>query len=370
MASLDASKLKITKTSSPKEVPTDKTKLAFGKTFTDHMLICNWSQEKGWEDPEIKPYGPLNLEPSCSVFHYALECFEGMKAYLDSEKHIRLFRPMKNIERLRTSAHRVGLPDFDGPQLLELIKKLVVLEKRWIPEGFGYSLYIRPTFISTQNTVGVTYPTSAMLFVILSPVGPYYSTGFHPVSLLCSDGKYCRAWPGGSGYTKVGGNYALTILPCKEATDKGYNQLLWLFNDHCTEVGTMNFFVLWKNEQGEKELITAPLDGCILPGVTRDSIIEIAKTFGDVKVSEKPYTMTEVAKAVDEGRILEVFGSGTAAVVSPVNKITYKDKDYIIPLDKEDPKKEIGPFTNKCYETLMDIQYGKKAHGDWSVVID
>jgi branched-chain amino acid aminotransferase len=332
------------------------------------MLICEWDVQTGWNTPIIKPYGPISLDPSCSVFHYALECFEGMKAYLDEDKNVRLFRPMMNVNRLKTCGNRVGLPDFDSVEFLELIKKLVNIDKDWIPEGFGFSLYIRPTFISTQATVGVTFPTKAMLFVILSPVGPYYPTGFKPVSLLCSDGKYCRAWPGGSGNTKVGGNYALTILPGREASEKGHSQVLWLFNDFCTEVGTMNFFVLWINEKGEKELITAPLDGCILPGVTRDSILALAKTFGDVTVSEKPYTMTEVVKAIESDRIIEVFGAGTAAVVSPVNKISYKGNDYIIPLDKANPDAEIGLFTKKCYDSLMDIQYGKIEH-EWSMVI-
>jgi len=370
MASLDASKLVLNLAKELKPKYTDKTKLKFGQMFTDHMLVCEWDVTNGWAAPVIKPYGPLSLEPSCSVFHYALECFEGMKAYRDvNTNKVRLFRPMMNAQRLLRSGIRVGLPEFDPEQLIELIKKLVLIEKDWIPDGFGYSLYIRPTFISTQPTVGVTFPTKAMLFVILSPVGPYYATGFHPVSLLCSDGKYCRAWPGGSGNTKVGGNYAITIAPGKEAVDRGYNQVLWLFDDYCTEVGTMNFLVLWINEQGEKELITAPLDGCILPGVTRDSILNLARGFGDVKVSERPYKITEVIKAIEEDRILEVFGSGTAAVVSSVNKICYKGKDYIIPLDKNDPKAEIGPFTKKCYDTLMDIQYGKTP-SEWSILIE
>lgn len=350
---IDVTKLTKEHTTCPKPKPA-KEGLVFGKTFSDHMLEVDWDAKDGWGVPRIVPFHNLELSPAASVFHYAIECFEGMKAFRGPDGRPRMFRPELNMARMNRSGQRVGLPAIDPEGLLACIKELVLYDQDWIPEGEGYSLYIRPTYISTHPAVGVTLPQNAKIFVILSPVGPYYATGWKPVKLLCNEGEYCRAWPGGSGCYKVGGNYAITLVPQKEAAQKGYNQVLWLFNDNVTEVGTMNFFVLWINEQGEKELVTSPLvTDMILPGVTRGSALELARGWGEFKVTERDYTMTEVAKAIDEGRLLEAFGTGTAAVVSPVCCINYKGKEYHIPGDG------IGPVTKRVYDEIEGISYGK-----------
>jgi len=258
--------------------------LLFGKTFTDHLLEIDWDSENGWSAPQIIPFDDLKIHPAASSLHYGLQCFEGMKAYVDDNSDVRLFRPDKNMERMNTSCERLFLPNFDGEELTECIKELIKVDRSWIPEGEGYSLYIRPTAISTHPYLGVTKPENAKVFVILSPVGPYYPSGFAPVKLF-ADNRNVRAWPGGIGYAKAGGNYAPTIGPQTEAAEKGYSQVLWLFgeDDQVTEVGTMNMFTFWINEEGEKELVTAPLDGTILPGVTRDSILQLAREWGEFK---------------------------------------------------------------------------------------
>ncbi|KYQ90423.1 branched-chain amino acid aminotransferase [Tieghemostelium lacteum] len=362
---LNSSALVIEKTKEPKKKQTDKTKLVFGKDFSDHMAVVEWDDEKGWGVPKITAYQNLSLPPSASVFHYALECFEGMKAYKDKDGNVRLFRPMENMKRFNDSAKRICLPTFNKEGCLDIIKKLVKLDQDWIPEGKGYSLYLRPTLIATQKTLGVGAPHSAMMFVICSPVGPYYPEGFKPVRLLADD-KYVRAWVGGSGNYKLGSNYAPTIFPQLDAAKKGYQQVLWLLNDQITEVGTMNMFVLWNNNQDELELITPPLsEGTILPGVTRDSILKLAHQWGDFKVSEKNFTMSELAKAIREGRVKEAFGAGTAAIVSPIKSINYKGEEYPIPINEAFGA---GPVTKKFADTIMGIQYGE-IKSDWSMVI-
>ncbi|KAI8325229.1 branched-chain amino acid aminotransferase II [Martensiomyces pterosporus] len=369
LPNIQASALQKTPTSSPKPI-VPKEDLVFGHTFSDHMLTVEWTAKSGWGVPQIKPYGPLSLDPSCSVFHYAFECFEGLKAYRDAQGKIRLFRPEKNMERMNNSVARIQLPEFDGAQAIECIKELVRTDKRWVPEGKGYSLYLRPTMISTENTLGVHRANSALFYVIASPCGPYFPTGFKAVSLYC-DETNVRAWPGGVGNRKLGANYAPSVAPQVAAEKKGYQQILWTIGeDHeLMEVGTMNLFVLWRNEQGETELVTPPLDGTILPGVTRDSILGLARSWGDIKVSERKISMKQVAKACDEGRMLEVFGAGTACVVTPVNRIFFQGKDYVIPLDPANPESQAGPITSRIYKTLSDIQYGD-VPSEWSVVVD
>ncbi|KAI9193384.1 aminotransferase [Polychytrium aggregatum] len=364
---LSAKDIKITQTTKSKEMLPLKD-LVFGHTFSDHMLIAEWEATKGWANPEIKPYGKLSLDPSATVFHYAIECFEGMKAYKDKEGKIRLFRPDMNMNRLLRSCKRLTLPAFDKDELLKCIKALLKVDSKWIPGERGYSLYIRPTAIATQESLGVGASNKAMIFVIASPVGPYYKTGFAAVSLYATT-KYVRAWPGGTGDAKIGSNYAPGIRPQIEVAQQGYQQNLWLFGDNVTEVGTMNFFALWKNEAGETELITPPLDGTILPGVTRDSILTLAREWNQFKVTERPITMSELAKGVKEGRVLEMFGAGTAAIVSPIKNINYKGEDLAIPLDPKDPTSQAGPWTKKFADVIMGIQYGEIPH-KWSVVVD
>ncbi len=364
-----ASKLVTVKTESPKE-KTPAEKLKFGHTFSDHMFEIDWSATKGWSTPTIRPHGPLTIDPAASSLHYALQGFEGMKAYIDKSGDIRLFRPEMNMNRINSTAKRLLLPQIDPDQALLCLKELVRLDKSWIPNKRGYSLYIRPTIISTTPFLGVAPPTEAKFYIITSPVGPYYPTGFAPIKLL-ADPKFVRAWPGGTGAVKCGGNYAMSIGPAREAAEKGYSQLLWLFGeDHqVTEVGTMNQFWLWRSAvDGEKELVTAPLDGTILPGVTRDSVIRLAKSWG-VRVREEHYTMKEVISAIEDGRMIEAFGSGTAAVVSPVNGVGFLGKDYEIPLSPTNPAQQAGDFTKKVADTLESIQYGDVPH-EWSVVVN
>ncbi|KFY12541.1 hypothetical protein V492_03814 [Pseudogymnoascus sp. VKM F-4246] len=366
LAEMDASKLTITKTTTPKEIVPPKD-LIFGHTFTDHMLTCEWTAEEGWKAPKITPYQNLSLDPSSCVFHYAFECFEGMKAYKNDDGQIRLFRPDKNMARFNTSSARIALPNFDPEALTTLIAKLVKLDERFIPNQKGYSLYLRPTMIGTQATLGVGPPGSALMFVIASPVGPYYPTGFKAISLEATD-YAVRAWPGGVGDKKLGANYAPCILPQQQAAKRGFHQNLWLFGEEefVTEVGTMNMFVAMKNkETGQKELITAPIDGTILEGVTRDSVLSLAKEKlvpAGWKVVERQYTMFELDDAANEGRLLEAFGSGTAAVVSPVRNISWKGKIVDCGLR---PDQEAGEVAQSMKDWIEKRQYGEEEH-EWS----
>jgi len=355
---IDPGKLSITKTTTPKElVPPNE--LVFGKTFTgrlplskydlqclpppDHMLSLEWTASDGWLPARISPYQNLSLDPASCVFHYAFECFEGMKAYKDSKGQVRLFRPTKNMERMNKSSARIALPTFDGAAMIQLIAKFAAMEERFIPSRRGYSLYLRPTMIGTQRTLGVGPPGSALLFVIASPVGPYYPTGFKAVSLEATD-YAVRAWPGGVGDKKLGANYAPCILPQLEAAKRGFHQNLWLFGDEefVTEVGTMNMFVAIKNkETGQK---VAP-EGWI--------------------ISERKYTMPELSEAAKEGRLLEAFGAGTAAVVSPVRNISWKGNVVECGLR---PDQEAGEIAQRMKDWIEGRQYGDEEH-EWSYVV-
>ncbi|RIA82558.1 aminotransferase [Glomus cerebriforme] len=333
------------------------------------MLAIEWNANQGWSDPIIKPYEKISLEPSAMVFHYSFECFEGLKAYKDKDSNIRLFRPELNMKRFKKSAARLSLPHFNGDELLECLKKFIRLDEHWVPAEKGYSLYIRPSLIGTQESLGVGATSRALLFIICSPVGPYYKTGFKAVRLLATT-DYVRAWPGGTGDAKIGGNYAPCVKPQIEAAERGFQQNLWLFgaDDEITEVGTMNCFVLLKNEQGETELVTPPLDGTILAGVTRDSILSLARSWNEFKVSERKITMLEVVKAQEEGRLLEMFGTGTACIVSPIKGVHYRGRDLDIPLDPKNPSNNAGPTAKRFMDALVGIQYGEIPH-EWSVIV-
>lgn len=366
LSPLDASKTIITKTTTPK-TKLDKKDLVFGQTFTDHMLEIEWTAEAGWGTPTISPYHKLSLDPSTCVFHYSFELFEGMKAYRDSNNEIRTFRGDRNMIRMNRSADRIALPTFDGEQLLKAIDKLLVLDADFVPEGAGYSLYLRPTMIGTTEGLGVGTPDKALIFVIASPVGPYYATGFKPVSLEATD-YAVRAWPGGVGNMKLGANYAPCIKPQLEAASRGYQQNLWLFGEegYITEVGTMNAFFVFQNGD-KKELVTAPLDGTILEGVTRDSILELAKErlpSDEWIVSERKFTIGEVKERADKGELIEAFGAGTAAVVSPIKSIGWKGEDIQIPLAAG----LSGDLTKQIAEWIKNIQYGDEIYKDWSRV--
>ncbi|KAK6457136.1 branched-chain amino acid transaminase [Scheffersomyces xylosifermentans] len=366
-APLDASKLVITKTTTPKEkLPNDQ--LVFGKTFTDHMLEIEWTAETGWGIPKISAYHKLSLDPSTIVFHYAFELFEGMKAYRDADNNIRTFRGDKNMDRMNKSADRIALPTFDGEELLKLIDQLLLIDQSFVPQGAGYSLYLRPTMIGTTESLGVGTPDKALLYVIASPVGPYYGTGFKPVSLEATD-YAVRAWPGGVGNRKLGANYAPCVKPQLEAAKRGYQQNLWLFGDegYITEVGTMNAFFVFKNPDGTKELATAPLDGTILEGVTRDSILELTRERlpkDEWTVSERKFTINEVVERAAKGELVEAFGAGTAAVVSPIKNIGWKGEDIAIPLAAGDS----GELTKQIAEWIRKLQYGEETYKNWSRV--
>jgi len=289
---------------------------------------------------------------------------EGMKAFKDSKGQVRLFRPMDNMHRFYQSAERLALPTFDKIELLECLKKLVLIDKDWIPSSKGYSLYIRPTLISTSRNLGVSPPTKALLYIILSPVGPYYSTGFKPVSLYVTD-AYVRAWYGGTGRFKLGCNYAPTIKGHLEAEKKGHNQVLWTTNGKISEAGSMNFFLFWINKNGEKELITPSLDdGIILPGIIRQSVLDLTRKWNKFKVTEANFTIDELVKAIDEKRVFEAFGTGTAAIICPLKAIEYKNKLYDIPVGNG----QAGELVQKIWDSITGIQYGEVDH-EWSVVI-
>ncbi|KAL6452356.1 BAT2 Branched-chain-amino-acid aminotransferase [Candida maltosa Xu316] len=367
IAPLDSSRLTIEKTKQPKQkLPNDK--LVFGRTFTDHMLEVEWTKENGWAAPKITPYHNLSLDPSTIVFHYAFELFEGMKAYKDKNGDIRTFRGDKNMIRMNKSADRIALPTFNGEELQKLIDQLLLLDKDFVPEGKGYSLYLRPTLIGTTASLGVSTPDKALLYVIASPVGPYYSSGFKPVSLEATD-YAVRAWPGGVGDKKLGANYAPCVKPQLEAAQRGFHQNLWLFGEEgfITEVGTMNVFFAFQNEDGTKELVTAPLDGTILEGVTRDSILELCKErlpADEWTISERKYTIHEVEERAKKGQLIEAFGAGTAAVVSPINHIGFRNRDINVPVALGTS----GELTAQVAEWIRKIQYGEEEYKNWSRV--
>ncbi|XP_072889547.1 branched-chain-amino-acid aminotransferase, mitochondrial [Hemitrygon akajei] len=359
-----AADLQIELTKQPKEKP-DSSNLVFGKSFSDHMLMVEWDVVKGWGKPHIKPLQNLSFHPASSVLHYSIELFEGMKAFRGVDNKIRMFRPDLNMVRMHRSAVRACLPEFDKGELLECIRKLIEVDREWVPYSDTASLYIRPTFIGTEPSLGVARANHALLFVIVGPVGPYFSTGtFSPVSLL-ADPQFVRAWKGGVGDCKLGGNYGPTIYVQNEASKHGCQQVLWLYGDkhEITEVGTMNILIYWKNEQGEMELLTPPLDGTILPGVTRQSLLDLARQWGEFKVSERGMTMNELVKGLQENRVKEIFGAGTACVVCPVDRILYLGQNYHI------PTMENGPEVAKRFlKELTDIQYGRKS-SEWTKLV-
>lgn len=328
------------------------------------MLSIEYTAASGWYPPRITPYQNLSLDPATTVFHYALSAFDGMKAYKCPDGSIRLFRPDKNMDRLNRSSARIALPTFDGNKMIELIGKLCKMDSRFIPAQRGYSLYLRPVILGTQRTLGIGPSSSALLYVVASPVGPYYPEGFKAVSLEATE-YAVRAWPGGAGANKISANYAPCIAPQLEAAKRGFHQNLWLFGkeEYVTEVGSMNLFVAIKDKvTGEKELCTAPLDGTILDGVTRDTVLGLARERlvpEGWKVSERNVRMAEVDEASREGRLLEVFGSGTAAVVSPVRKIGWRGKLVDCGLPKGE---EAGELAVRLKDWIEGIQYGDEKH--------
>jgi branched-chain amino acid aminotransferase len=299
--------------------------LTFGMTFIDHILVAPC--DNGWKSIKIVPFQDICLPPQASVFHYSVSVFEGMKAFRDSSGAIRLFRPLRNWERFALSWKRVSLPAIDPTEAERALEELLRVESRWVPNERGYSLYIRPTMIGTTPSLGVKACSQALFYIILSPVGPYYRTGFKPVALwACAD--YARTWLGGTGALKLGANYAISVMPGEMAHEKNCQQVLWLQGEKrkVTEVGAMNLMAVWINRDGERKLITASLDdGTVLPGLTRESVLELAREETGLKVTERDWTINELIEVIREGRVLEIFGTGTAAVISPVDKILFEE---------------------------------------------
>ncbi len=338
----------VKRTDSPKKKP-DWSKLGFGKIFTDHMFECDYDPERGWHDARIVPFHNISLSPACMVFHYAQEMFEGLKAYRTEKGDILLFRPDKNIERMNNTNERMCIPKVDPDFALEAIKTVVKVDSDWVPSLPGTSLYIRPFIIATDEFLGV-HPSKTYKFVIiLSPSGSYYAAGINPVKIAVED-EYVRAVRGGTGFAKVGGNYAASLIGQQKAEENGYAQVLWLdgiYHKYIDEVGAMNVFFKINGE-----IITPKLEGSILPGVTRRSAIELLRSEG-YTVTERRISIDEVSEAHDAGKLEEMFGTGTAAVVSPVGELYWGNKKMTI------NNFEIGQVSAMLYEKLTSIQWGK-----------
>ena len=333
-----------------KPKPTDESKLGFGDLLTDHMFLMDYEKGRGWYDPRIVPYGGLELDPAAMCLHYGQEIFEGLKAYHGRDNALYLFRAEDNFQRMNRSAARICMAQLDIPQVMEGLKQLILLDRDWVPRSPGTSLYIRPTMIGTDAHLGVRPSHHYLFYIIIGPVGAYYKEGLNPVKIYVED-QYIRAAVGGIGEAKTAGNYAASLLAAQEAQQKGFTQVLWLDaaeRTYVEEVGTMNiFFVI------DDEVITAPLNGSILPGITRDSVIRILEDWG-VKVSERPLAIDEVTAAAASGSLKEAFGAGTAAVISPVGQFTYKGKDYPV------AGGTMGELSRRLYDEIVAIQYAEK----------
>ena len=341
--------IRIELTKNPKEKPADESTLGFAKKFSDHMFVMDYNPEQGWHDPRIVPYQPFPLDPATVVFHYAQEIFEGLKAYRTAEDKIQLFRPECNGQRMNDSADRLCIPNIPVEDFVQAVKTLVSVERDWVPHLDGTSYYIRPFIFANDVGLGVHASKHYIFCIIGAPSGAYYAEGIDPVRIYVED-EYIRAAPGLTGFTKCGGNYAASIKAGDLAEQQGYAQVLWLDGvekKYVEEVGSMN--ILFKIDG---KIYTAPCVGTVLPGVTRRSCIELCRDWG-YEVIEDKLAIADVMKAAEEGKLEEVFGTGTAAVVSPVKELRWKEKVAYISDGK------IGPLTQKLYDTLTGIQWGK-----------
>ncbi len=410
-AELFASNLTISLTPSPRHVPLPNAPEVLSQQYhTDHMLTVPWNDVSGWGTAQIKPFENLSISPIASVLHYATECFEGMKAYRGTDGKVRLFRPDRNARRFVRSAERIALPVFAPEEFQSLVEAYVGVEApRWLPkvekEGGGFQermLYLRPSMIATHAALGVQRPREALMFIVavcfpdldknIAPT-PAPSAGLsvggigrekqasgpgvsgRGMKLLASAHDMIRAWPGGFGNAKVGANYGPSLVAQGEARARGYQQILWLFGeqDYVTEAGGSNFFVVWKNEDGQREIVTAPLgDGVILEGVTRASILDLCQerlAVEGIKIVERKFAMDEVVKASEEGRLEEGFACGTAFFVSPVEEIHFRGKDVILPIEEDPGKEKWESVTFRVKGWLEDIMYGREQN-EWGVVVD
>ncbi len=350
----------VTKTTNPKARPQDESKLAFGKVFTDHMFIMNYTEGRGWHDGRIEPYKKLSLDPSAMVFHYGQEMFEGLKAYKGKDGKTRLFRPDMNAKRTNDTNKRLCIPELPVELFVEACKAVVKVDEDWIPTAPGTSLYIRPFIIATDEFLGVAPSSTYLFIIILSPSGAYYASGLAPVGIWIED-DYVRAVKGGMGFAKTGGNYAASLAAQVKAHDEGYSQVLWLDGverKYIEEVGAMNIFF-----KIDGKIVTPELSGSILPGITRNSVIAVCKSWG-LEVEERKISVEELLDAQKSGRLEECFGTGTAAVISPVGKLRYKDDVMLI------NNNTIGEVSQKLYDTITGIQWGEcEDKFNWTITL-
>ncbi len=340
-----------------KEKP-NQNALGFGSIFSDHMFVMRWNREQGWHDARIQPYQDFSMDPAAMVFHYGQAIFEGLKAYHGDKGEILLFRPRSNFERMNKSAVRMCMPRIPAERMLQALKAFVYLERSWVPTAPGATLYLRPTMIASEPALGLRPSDEYIFFILASPVGAYYAEGFNPVKIYV-ESKYVRAVPGGVGEAKTAGNYAASVKALTEAQRNGYSQVLWLDafeHKYIEEVGTSNaFFVI------DDVLITPPLGGTILPGVTRDSVLQLARDWG-MDIDERRISIDEVVKSAANGGLQEVFSTGTAAVISPLGELCYKGEAIVINNGKT------GPVAQRLFDELQAIQFGRRPDPhDWMV---
>ncbi|MCC2528751.1 branched-chain amino acid aminotransferase [Bacillus halotolerans] len=347
------------KITSKKEKP-DPSSLGFGKYFTDYMFVMDYEEEKGWHRPRLTPYAPIMLDPSSSVFHYGQAVFEGLKAYRTEDGRVLLFRPEQNIKRLNRSCQRMSMPPLDEELVLEALTQLVELEKEWVPREKGTSLYIRPFVIATEPSLGVKASKNYTFMIVLSPVGSYYGDQLQPINIYVED-EFVRAVNGGVGNAKTSGNYAASLQAQQKANELGYDQVLWLDaieKKYAEEVGSMNIFFVINGE-----VVTPALSGSILSGITRASAIELIRSWG-IPVREERISIDDIYAASARGELTEVFGTGTAAVVTPVGELNIHGRTVIV------TDRQIGEISKKLYQTITDIQLGKvKDPFRWTVEV-
>lgn len=342
--------IKIEKTKTPAKKPTGEN-LGFGKIFSDHMFVMNYTEGKGWHDPRVVPFQNISLSPAAMVFHYGQEMFEGLKAYKGVDGKTRLFRPDMNAKRANVSNERLCIPEIPVEDFVQAVETVVKVDEDWIPTEEGTSLYIRPFVIATDEFLGVAPSKTYQFIIILSPSGAYYASGLAPVSIWIED-EYVRAVKGGIGFAKTGGNYAASLIAQEKVHNDGYSQVLWLDGverKYIEEVGAMNIFF-----KIDGKIVTPMLNGSILPGITRNSVIQICNNMG-YTVEERKISVDELIETQKSGKLEEVFGTGTAAVISPVGKLRYKDDVMTI------GGGNIGELSQKLYDTVTGIQWGKLA---------
>ena len=342
------SQFPVTPSPSPKRPPADDT-LQFGQNFSDHMFLMDYQAGQGWHRPRIVPYQPFTLDPATCVLHYGQAVFDGLKAFRGADGRIRIFRAPDHAARLNRSCERLCIPEIDPDVIVDSIHALIEVDQRWVPAKQGTALYIRPTVIATEAFLGVHPSTSYVYYIILSPVGAYYAEGMNPVKILATD-KHVRAVSGGLGAAKTAGNYAASLYAAEEAQRAGYTQVLWLDGverRYLDEVGTMNIMLRIGDE-----VITPPLNGAILAGITRDSALTLMRDWG-LRVSERPVAIDEVLAASRDGTLSEMWGTGTAAVVSPVGELGYKGETIVV------NGGQTGKLTQKLHEAIVAIQYGR-----------